>query len=116
MQTTLVSVLVIVAQWGIPANAQTPASRPLTSGPAATNRYSPHPLAKRLLFVVSDPKTMGRTAARTPAPHAAGAGGFLRPSYMPRRVGPPSSASTLEFHPTGMLPVKSSPPPDSLKF
>ncbi len=61
MRTTLVFALAILAQWGIPANAQ-PQAGALPVGPAATNWYLAHPPTKRLFFFISDPKNMGRPA------------------------------------------------------
>ena len=61
MRTTLVSVLAVLAQWGILANAQ-PQAGALPAWPAATNGYLAHPPTKRLFFFMSDPKNIGRPA------------------------------------------------------
>src|SRR5215831_10518891 len=61
MRTTLFSVLAVLAQWGILANAQ-PQAGALPAWPAATNGYLAHPPTKRLFFFTSDPKNIGRPA------------------------------------------------------
>src|SRR6516164_5365338 len=61
MRTTLVSVLAVLGQWGILANAQ-PQAGALQAWPAATNGYMAHPPTKRLFFFMSDPKNIGRPA------------------------------------------------------
>jgi hypothetical protein len=114
MRTTLVSVLVILAQWRMPAYAQQAGALP-TSVPAASNGYLPHPLAKRLFFFASDPKNMERPAAR-PAVQTPGPGGFLRPDYIAPQSPQPSSYPTLKFAATGLLPLESSPPQDLWRF
>jgi hypothetical protein len=115
MRTTLVSVLVILAQWGMAAYAQSQTNVLPTAGPAATGRYLPHPLAKRLFFFTSDHKTIGRPAQRGPAAQAPGIGG-VRPVYNPRPISAPSGYSNLEFHPAGLLPLESVPPQDLRRF
>src|SRR5579863_2539943 len=96
MRTTLILALAVLAQWGIPANAQ-PQAAALPQGPAATNGYSAQPPTTRLFFFISDPKNIGRPAVferpsdsrsiGRPAvfgrpEQAVGTGGFLRPYFL----------------------------------
>jgi len=105
MRTTLFSVLVLLAQWGTPANAQRRPVAPATAAPAATNANVSHPFAQRLFFFTSDPKSFGRQpAARVPAAPARGS--FLLPA----------GYSTLKFRTTGMAPLQSPPPQDFWRF
>jgi hypothetical protein len=62
MRTTLVSVLAVLAQWGIPANAQ-PQAGALPAWSAVPNGYWVHPPTKRLFFFMSDPKNIGQPRA-----------------------------------------------------
>lgn len=115
MRTTLVSVLAVLAQWGIPANAQPQAgTRP--AWPAATNGYFAHPPTKRLFFFMSDPKNIGRPAvfgrpAQTPRP-----GSFLLPYSITDPVLQNPAHPTLKFPPTGLLPKETLPPQDLWKL
>ena len=56
MRTTLVSVLAVLAQWGISANAQ-PQAGTLPASSTVPNGYWAHPSTKRLFFFTSDPNT-----------------------------------------------------------
>ncbi len=62
MRMTLVLVLAVLGQWGMPANAQPQAGAQPASGAAATKEYLTHQPPKRLFFFMSDPKNMGRPA------------------------------------------------------
>jgi hypothetical protein len=126
MRTTLVSVLAVLAQWGIQANAQ-PQAGVLPAWPAATSGYLAHPPTKRLFFFMSDPKNIGRPAvfgrpsdrkntfrpavfgrpAQTP-----GTGSFLWPYSFTDPVSQNPAFPTLKFPPTGLLPLESSPRKD----
>ena len=122
MRTTLVSVLAVLAQWGILANAQ-PQAGALPAWPGATNGYLAHPPTKRLFFFMSDPKNIGRPAVfgrpldrkniARPA-QAPGTGGFLWPYSFTDPVSQNPAHPTLKFPPTGLLPLES--PPQNLWF
>ena len=127
MRTTLVSVLAVLAQWGILANAQ-PQAGPLPAWPGATNGYLAHPPTKRLFFFMSDPKNIagpavfGRPSDRTNIVRPAvfgrpaqtpGTGGFLWPYSFTAPVSQNSALPRLKFPPTGLL---ESPPPQNLWF
>ena len=130
MRTTLVLALAILAQWGIPANAQ-PQAGALPAGPAATNGYLAHPPTKRLFFFISDPKNMGRPAVferpsdsqnigrpvvfGRPA-QASGMGGFLRPYFITDPVLLNPANPTLKVPPTGLPPLDSLPQQDLWRF
>ena len=121
MRTTLVSVLAVLAQWGIQANAQQQAGA-LSAWPAATNVY--HPPTKRLFFFTSEPKNIvrpavfGRPSDRksivrpTQAP---GTSGFLWPYSFTDAISQNPTHPTLKIPPTGLLPLES-PPPQNLWF
>src|SRR5215831_14372987 len=126
MRTTLVSVLAVLAQWGILANAQ-PQAGALPAWPAATNGNFAHPPTKRLFFFMSDPKNIGRPAVFgrpsdlknivRPAVfgrpvQATGTGGFLWPHSFTDPVSQNLAHPTLKFPPTGLLPLESPPPQD----
>jgi len=129
MRTTLVSVLAVLAQWGVLGNAQQQ-SGPLPAWPAATNGYMAHPPTNRLFFFISDPKNIGRPAvfgrpAATksivrpavfgrPA-QAPDTGGFLRSYSITDLVFQNRVHPTLKTPPTGLLPLES-PPPQNLWF
>jgi hypothetical protein len=132
MRTTLVSMLAVLAQWGIPANAQSQAGA-LPAWPAATNWYLAHPPTKRLFFFMPDPKNIGKPTVfgrpsapknilepamvgrpavfRRPA-QAPDTGGFFRSYSITDPVPQNPAHPTLKFPPTGLLPVESPPPQD----
>src|SRR4051812_16788927 len=105
MRTRLISALVILAQWGLPAYGQRQAGAMPSSGPAATNGYVRAVPAKRLFFFMRDPKDTGQPAARGP-----------RSNPITRPVPPASGYSALRFPPTGLIPVESAPPRDLWRF
>ena len=114
MRTTLVSVLVILGQWGMPAYAQLQAGAQATPGATVTGGYVSHPLAKRLFFFMPDAKNMGRSVARvTPAQKP---GHEFQPNYHVRPVAQSAGFPNLKFYPTGMRPVESQPPQDFRKL
>src|ERR1017187_4151779 len=59
MRTTLVSVLAVLAQLGIPANAQSQGGT-LPAWSAVPNGDWVHPPTTRLFFFMSDPKNIGQ--------------------------------------------------------
>ena len=127
MRTTLVSVLAVLAQWGILANAQ-PQAGALPAWPAATNGYLAHPPMKRLFFFTSDPKNIGRPVFERPSDRknvvrpalfgrpaqAPSTGGFLWPYSFTftAPVFPNPAHPTLKFPSTGLLQLESPPPQD----
>jgi hypothetical protein len=126
MRTTLVSMLAVLAQWGILANAQ-PQAGALPAWPTGTNGYLAHPPTSRLFFFTSDPKNIGRPAVfgRPSDPmnifqpavfgrpaQAPGRGGFLRPNSITDLAPQNPVHPTLKFPPTSLLPLKSPPPQD----
>ena len=111
MRTTLVSVLSVLAQWGILANAQ-PQAGALPAWPAATNGYLAHPPTKRLFFFMSDRKNIVRPAVFGRRAQAPGTGGFLWPYSFTSPVPQNPAHPTLKFPPTGLLPLESPPPQD----
>jgi len=132
MRTTLVSILAVLAQWVIPANAQ-PQTGAQPARPAATNGYLAHPPTKRLFFFRSDPKNIGRPAVFGRSPdsknivgpgmvgrsavfgqpaQAPDMGGFFRPYSITDPILQNPAHPTLKFPPTGLLPVESPPPQD----
>src|SRR5262245_55397318 len=129
MRTTLVSMLAVLAQWGILANAQ-PQAGALQAWPAATNGYVAHPPTKRLFFFMSDPKNIGspalfgrpsdrknfgRPAAFGRPAQATGTGGFLWPHSFTDPFSQSLAQPTLKFPEAGLLPLKS-PPPQNFRF
>ena len=122
MRTTLVSVLAVLAQWGILANAQ-PQAGALPGWPAATNGYLVHPPTKRLFFFMSDPKNIGRPEYGRPADRknivrpavfgrsaqAAGKGGFLWPYSFTAPVSQNPAHPNLKFPQTSLQPLQSLP-------
>ena len=78
MRTTVVSVLAVLAQWGIPANAQ-PQAGALPAWSAVPNGYWAHPPTRRLFFFMSDPKNIGRPLVVGRPAQAPGMGSFFRP-------------------------------------
>ena len=129
MRTTLVSMLAVLAQWAIIANAQ-PQAGALPAWPAATNGNWAHPSTKRLFFFVgsrtvgqpalfgrpSDPNNIGRSAVFGRPAQSPDTGGFLRPYSIPETFSPISVHPTLIFPPTGLLPLESLPPQDLWRF
>jgi hypothetical protein len=124
MRTTLVSMLTVLAHWGILANAQQQAVAP-PAWPTAPNGYVAHPPTKRLFFFTSDPKNIGgpavigrpsapknifRPAAFGPRPQAPGREGLLQPYSITGLVLQNPAHPTLKIPPTGLLPLESSPP------
>jgi tetratricopeptide (TPR) repeat protein len=103
MRTTLVSVLAVLAQWGIPANAQ-PQAGALPAWSAAPNGYWVHPPTKRLFFFMSDPKNIGRPPVFGQPAHAPGTGGFFRPfsitGPIPQNPPPSNPEISLDGPPT----------------
>jgi hypothetical protein len=123
MRTTLVSMLAVLAQWGILANAQ-PQAGALPAWPAATNGYLAHPPTKRLFFFTSDPKNIVRPAvfgrpsdgkSIVRPPQAPGTSGFLWPYSFTDAISQNPTRPTLKTPPTGLLPLES-PPPQNLWF
>jgi hypothetical protein len=120
MRTTLVSVLAVLAQWGILAKAQ-PQAGALPAWPAATNGYLVHPPTKRLFFFMSDPKNIGRPLFGRPSDRknivrpavfgrpaqAPSTGGFLWPYSFTAPVFQNSAHPTLKSPPTGLLQLES---------
>ena len=111
MRMTLVSMLAVLAQWGILANAQ-PQAGALPAWPAATNGYLAHPPMKRLFFFTSDPKNIGRPAVFGRPAQAPGTGGLLWPYSFTAPVSQNPAHPTLKFPTTGLLPQESPPPQD----
>ena len=127
MRTTLVSVLAVLAQWGILANAQ-PQAGALPAWPAATNGYLVHPPTKRLFFFKSDPKNIGRPVFGRPSnpKNIVRPATFGRPAQVPSTGGflwpysftftapvfPNPAHPTLKFPSTGLLQLESPPPQD----
>ena len=103
MRTTLFLLLAVLAQWGIPAKAQSQtAARPAWSAP---NGYWNHPSTKRLYFFSSDPNSVGRPAAfqRTaPTPRTSR---FFRPFSFATLVFPNPAPSTLRSPSTQLRPL-----------
>ena len=131
MRTTLVSVLVILAQWGMPAHAQPQTGALPTAVPAAPNGHSTYTPTKRLFFFTPDPKNMGRPAVfgRPSDPmnvgrpavfgrpaQALGTGGFPRSYSIINSVPRNPAHPTLRFSPTGLLPLESQPPQNLWRF
>jgi len=105
MRTTLMSVMVVLAQWGLPANAQSQASPPAPSG------YVAHPPAKRLFFFTSDPMDLGR-----PAMFGNPAQAPRRPYFLTNPVPRNPAHGALTFPPTGLVPLESLPSQNLWKF
>jgi hypothetical protein len=115
MRTFMVSVLAVLAQWGIPANAQTqPGALPAWS--AVTNGYGAHPPTKRLFFFMSDPKNSGRPPVFGQAAHAPSTGGFFRPFSITGPIPQNPPHPTLKFPSTELRPLESLPPQDFRRF
>jgi len=115
MRKTLFSVLALLAQWGIPTNAQalSPSQSPW---PDITSGYLSHPPTRRLFFFISDPKDMGRPVVFGQPAQVPRTGGFLRPKSI-ANPGPQDPAHpTLKFPPTGLIPVETRPPQDFWRF
>jgi hypothetical protein len=115
MRTMLVSVLGVLSQWGMAANAQQQAGPPPDLS-AATSGYLAHPPTKRLFFFTSNPKSMGRPALVVRPAQAPVSGGFLRPYSIADPVPQNPSQPTLKFPPTGLIPLKSQSPQDVWRF
>ena len=111
MRTTLFSVLAVLAQWGIPANAQPQAGTPPT-WPTVTNGYLAHRPTKRLFFFISDPKNMGRATLFGRPAQPAAPGSFLAPESITN----PVPHTTVKFPSTGLLPKETLPPQDLRRF
>src|ERR1035437_5546876 len=115
MRTMLVSVLAVLAQLGIPANAQSQGGA-LPAWSAVPNGYWVHPPTKRLFFFMSAPKNIGQPPVFGRPAHAPGTGGFFRPfsitGPIPQNPPPP----TLKFPSTGLRPLESLPPQDFRRF
>ena len=115
MRTTLVSVLAVLAQWGIPASAQSQGGT-LPAWSAVPNGYSVHPPTKRLFFFMSDPKNIGQPPVFGRPAHAPGTGGFFRPFSITGPIPQNPPIPTLKFPSTGLRPLESLPPQDFRRF
>jgi hypothetical protein len=114
MRTTLVSVLAVLAQLAIPANAQSQGGT-LPAWSAGPNGYWVHPPTKRLFFFMSDPKNIGQPVFGRPA-HAPATGSFFRPFSITSPIPQNSQHPTLKFPSTGLRPLESLPPQDFRRF
>ena len=114
MRTTLVSVLAVLAQWGILANAQ-PQAGALPAWPAATNGYLVHPPTKRLFFFAAEPEKIVRPVFGRPSDgknivrpaQTPSTGGFLWPYSFTAPGFQNPAHPTLKFPSTGLLPLES---------
>ena len=104
MRTTLVSLLAVLAQWGLPASAQ-PQMGTQSPGPAVTNEYVA-PLPTKRFFFLSDPKTVGQPAVFARPTQTLRTSGFRRPYVQP----------IVRFRPTSLLPPASPPSQDFWRF
>ena len=126
MRTMLVSVLVLLAQSGIPANAQPQAGAP-SSRPAAASGSWAHPSTNRLFFFVADPKdTAGRLMFAHPSdskivgrpvvfgrpPATTRTFGLLHPLPITNALPQYSTRPMVESRRVGLLPGESLPPQD----
>jgi hypothetical protein len=115
MRTTLVSVLAVLAQLGISANAQSQGGT-LPAWSTVPNGYWAHPPTKRLFFFMSDPKNIGRPAVFGQPAHAPDTGGFFRPFSFTGPIPQNPPDPTLKFPLTGLRPLESLPPQDFRRF
>ena len=108
MRTTLVSVLAVLAQWGIPANAQ-PQAGTLPASSAVPNGYWAHPSTKRLFFLCRTPRTSARPPVFGQPAHAPGMGGLFSPfsitAPIPQNPPHPTLKFTLDGPPTAGKPA-----------
>ena len=115
MRTTLVSVLAVLAQWGISANAQ-PQAGTLPASSTVPNGYWAHPSTKRLFFFTSDTKKAARPPVFGQAAHAPGMGGLFPPFSITAPIPQNPPHPTLKFTSTGLRPLESLPPQDFRRF
>jgi hypothetical protein len=114
MRTTLFSMLVMLAQWGMPAYAQPPAGAQ-TARPADTNGYLTHQPTKRFFFT-SDPKSVGRPEVFARPAQAPGTDGFRRSVFATNPVLQNPVDPALKFPPTGLRPLESVPSRNLWRF
>lgn len=105
MRTTLISVLAVLAQWGIPANAQSQGGTSL----ATPNGNWVRPTTNRVFFFTSDYNKAGQAPTLKREAAAPGSGGFVRnfstTAPIPRSSPPPNPKfSPLVLRPLGSLP------------
>jgi hypothetical protein len=115
MRTTLVSVLAVLAQLAIPANAQSQAGA-LPAWSAGPNGYWVHPLTKRLFFFMSDPKNIGQPPVFGRPGNTPGTGGFFRPFSITGPIPQNPPHPTLKLPSTGLRPLESLAPQDFRRF
>ena len=115
MRTTLVSVLVVLAQWGMLATAQPQTGAVPSTWPGATSGYFTHPPTKRFFFMY-DPTTIGRPVVFGQPSQAPGARAFPRSYSIINPVHQNFAHPTPRFSPTGLVPLESTPPQDFWRF
>jgi hypothetical protein len=119
---TLVSVLAVLAQWGILVNAQ-PQAGALPDGHAATSGYFVHSPTKRLFFFAAEPEKIVRPVFGRPSDgknivrpaQTPSTGGFLWPYSFTAPAFSNPTHPTLKIPSMGLLPLES-PPPQYLWF